>query len=66
MNEEERIRRAFENKRWPEIKISDSWAIFKIMAEFVEGFEKMSRILTVSIAIYRNSWSRRLNRDQVM
>jgi uncharacterized protein (TIGR00730 family) len=44
MNEDERIRRAFENKRWPEIKISDSWAIFKIMSEFVSGFEKLSKI----------------------
>jgi predicted Rossmann-fold nucleotide-binding protein len=41
---EERIRRAFQKKDWPEIKVSDSWATFKIMAEFVEGFEKMSRI----------------------
>lgn len=44
MNEDERIRKAFENKRWPEIKISDSWAIFKIMSEFVDGFEKLSKI----------------------
>lgn len=32
------------NKDWNEIKTNDSWAIFKIMAEFVEGYEKMSRI----------------------
>lgn len=44
MKDEERIRRAFARKDWPEIKVSDSWATFKIMAEFVEGFEKMSRI----------------------
>ncbi|RMZ51322.1 TIGR00730 family Rossman fold protein [Flavobacteriaceae bacterium PRS1] len=31
-------------KGWNEIKANDSWAIFKIMGEFVEGFEKMSRI----------------------
>lgn len=31
-------------KGWNEIKSNDSWAIFKIMGEFVEGFEKMSRI----------------------
>jgi hypothetical protein len=41
---EEKIRKAFQKKDWPEIKVSDSWATFKIMAEFVEGFEKMSRI----------------------
>jgi uncharacterized protein (TIGR00730 family) len=44
MIDEERIRKAFDKKNWPEIKVSDSWATFKIMAEFVEGFEKMSRI----------------------
>jgi predicted Rossmann-fold nucleotide-binding protein len=31
-------------KDWNEIKINDSWAIFKIMAEFVEGYEKMAKI----------------------
>jgi uncharacterized protein (TIGR00730 family) len=44
MTEEERIRKAFEKKDWPEVRTSDSWATFKIMSEFVEGFEKMSRI----------------------
>lgn len=32
------------NKDWNEIRTNDSWAIFKIMSEFVEGYEKMSRI----------------------
>lgn len=31
-------------KSWTEIKSNDSWAIFKIMAEFVDGYEKMSQI----------------------
>lgn len=31
-------------KSWSEIKSNDSWAIFKIMAEFVTGYEKMSSI----------------------
>ena len=31
-------------KDWNEIKTNDSWAIFKIMSEFVEGYEKMARI----------------------
>jgi len=31
-------------KSWNEIKTNDSWAIFKIMGEFVNGFEKMSAI----------------------
>ena len=41
---EDKIRKAFKHKTWNEIKTSDSWQIFKIMAEFVEGFEKMASI----------------------
>ncbi len=41
---EEKIIRAFKPKDWNEIKTSDSWQIFKIMAEFVEGFEKLGSI----------------------
>ena len=39
-----RIEKAFSNMDWNEIKTSDSWKIFKIMAEFVDGFEKLSKI----------------------
>src|SRR3954453_10470490 len=39
-----KIRRAFEDKDWQEIKTHDTWQIFKIMAEFVDGFEKLSKI----------------------
>lgn len=31
-------------KDWNDIKINDSWAIFKIIAEFVEGYERMAKI----------------------
>ncbi|MDT8414508.1 MAG: TIGR00730 family Rossman fold protein [Flavobacteriaceae bacterium] len=31
-------------RTWNEIKTNDSWALFKIMGEFVNGFEKMSQI----------------------
>ncbi|MCH9659796.1 MAG: TIGR00730 family Rossman fold protein [Bacteroidetes bacterium] len=31
-------------KNWNAIKTNDSWAIFKIMGEFVNGFERMSNI----------------------
>lgn len=41
---DEKIRNAFENKNWQEIKVTDSWQIFKIMAEFVDGFEKLAKI----------------------
>ena len=33
-----------QSKKWSEIKANDSWALFKIMAEFVDGYEKMSKI----------------------
>jgi len=42
--DEDKIRKAFAAKDWNDIKAADSWQIFKIMSEFVEGFEKMSRI----------------------
>jgi len=32
------------HKGWNEIKTNDSWAIFKIMGEFVSGYEKLSKI----------------------
>src|SRR5262252_6888630 len=44
LEEEHRIRQAFKDKNWSEIKSSDSWVIFKVMSEFVEGFEKLAKI----------------------
>jgi len=41
---EEKIKSAFNEKSWSEIKSDDSWRIFRILSEFVEGFEKLSRI----------------------
>jgi uncharacterized protein (TIGR00730 family) len=43
-HQERRIKNAFKRKGWSEVKANDSWAIFKIMSEFVEGFEAMQRI----------------------
>ncbi len=42
--EEARIINAFKERDWSEIKSTDSWVIFKVMGEFVQGFEKMARI----------------------
>ena len=42
--EEEIIRSSFHPKSWNDIKTHDSWSVFKIMSEFVEGMEKMSKI----------------------
>jgi len=45
LNEDDiKIKRSLEQKSWNEIKSNDSWAIFKIMSEFVNGYEKMGRI----------------------
>lgn len=38
------MRKERHHKGWNEIKTNDSWAIFKIMGEFVNGYEKLSRI----------------------
>jgi uncharacterized protein (TIGR00730 family) len=32
-----------QRKDWAEIKSNDSWSIFKIMAEFVEAYDKMAK-----------------------
>ena len=32
------------DKKWNETKTNDSWSIFKIMGEFVEGYEKLAAI----------------------
>src|SRR5205085_9721469 len=42
--DELKIRKAFADKDWQEIKTHDTWQIFKIMAEFVDGFDKLSKI----------------------
>lgn len=42
--DEHLIRQAFVDRDWNEIKSSNSWAIFKVMSEFVEGFEKLAKI----------------------
>jgi len=46
LNEEEKgkIIEAFKDKDWNQIKSTDSWVIFKVMAEMVEGFEKLAKI----------------------
>ena len=41
---EEMIKNAFEQRSWTEIKTEDSWRILRIMGEFIEGFEKMTRL----------------------
>lgn len=44
MTNEDKIKQAFKDRNWNEIKTHDSWVIFKVMAEFVEAFEKLAKI----------------------
>lgn len=43
-SQDKKVTRVFKEKSWNAIKTADSWQIFKIMSEFVEGFESMSKI----------------------
>lgn len=43
-DKEAKIRKAFATKETREVMASDSWKIFKIMSEFVNGFERMQQI----------------------
>ena len=46
MNKEEiaRMRSMFKPKTWAQVKANDSWSVFKIMSEVVEGYETLSKI----------------------
>ena len=43
-DEDKVIQDRLKQKTWNEIRANDSWAIFKIMSEFVNGYESMARI----------------------
>jgi hypothetical protein len=43
-NQEDKIKEAFESRNWNEVQTSDSWSIFKIISEFVHGYDKLSKI----------------------
>jgi uncharacterized protein (TIGR00730 family) len=46
MNEDKKdtSQKVFEPKNWNDIRSNDSWAIFKIMSEFVNGYEALAKI----------------------
>lgn len=44
MTEEEKVIKSIQEKTWTEIKSNDSWTIFKIMGEFVNGFEHFAEL----------------------
>lgn len=57
MKQEDLIRDAFKNRSWNEIKTEDSWRIFKIISEFVEGYETLARI-GPSVAVFGSARTR--------
>ncbi|MDD2635896.1 MAG: TIGR00730 family Rossman fold protein [Bacteroidales bacterium] len=42
--DEKKIRDSFNEKNWSAIRSNDSWSIFKIMGEFVNGYEHFAKI----------------------
>ena len=42
--EDKRLQESFRQKTWEETITKDSWMVFKVMAEFVDGYEKMAKI----------------------
>ena len=44
MTEKYRKKKLFKTKDWTELSAQSSWRMFKIMAEFVDGFETMDKI----------------------
>jgi uncharacterized protein (TIGR00730 family) len=44
LDEEKLIPESFHEKTWSETISYDTWEIFKVMAEMVEGFQKLTRI----------------------
>lgn len=41
---DQRISDKFRQKDWNEVKTNDSWSVFKIMSEFVDGYERMAKL----------------------
>ncbi len=39
-----KLKEVFAHKTWNEIKTNDSWAVFKMMSEMVEGFDTLGKI----------------------
>lgn len=44
MAKDNKVEEKFNQRSWNEVKSNDSWSIFKIMAEFVDGYEKLQQI----------------------
>ncbi|MFT6728547.1 MAG: hypothetical protein ACJAV7_003017, partial [Flavobacteriales bacterium] len=44
MSKDHRVTNKFSQRSWNEKKSNDSWSIFKIMGEFVEGYDRLQSI----------------------
>ncbi len=60
-DDDERISNSLKQKNWNEIRSNDSWAIFKVMAEFVNGYETMARI-GPSVSIFGSARTKQDNK----
>lgn len=60
-DDDERISDRLKQKSWNEIRSNDSWAIFKIMAEFVNGYQTMARI-GPSVSIFGSARTKQDNK----
>ena len=43
-SEEKRLQESFRQKTWDETVTKDSWMVFKVMSEFVDGYKKLAKI----------------------
>ncbi|WP_234109800.1 TIGR00730 family Rossman fold protein [Chryseobacterium sp. R2A-55] len=41
---DQKVQNSFREKTWDQTVTKDSWMVFKIMAEFVDGYEKLAKI----------------------
>ncbi len=41
---DQKVQNSFKEKTWDETVTKDSWMVFKVMAEFVDGYEKLAKI----------------------
>ena len=53
------------NLSWSEIKSNDSWSIFKIMSEFVEGYETLQAIGPASTVLRALALTRKPTKPHV-
>ncbi|MBB5332036.1 LOG family protein [Chryseobacterium koreense] len=41
---DQKVQNSFKKKTWDQTVTKDSWMVFKVMAEFVDGYEKLAKI----------------------